>query len=290
MPGAVFGLYSSASGELIAAAVSDDEGKFYIRGVGTGSYTVKAKEVPYGFALDGAAYPVNARGEGEVIRLEIGLERKAAPDQPPSVLIPSPSSDPDPAQQPDTEHRCPAGRFADVSPDAWYHEAVDCVVSNGLMMGTSDTAFSPGAPATRGMLVTVLYRLSGEPPVSGESPFDDVPQGQWYAASVNWASRNGIVEGYGDGRFGPMDTVTREQFAAILYRYAAFIGGDILQTADLSGFADASEISGWALAAMRWANACGLITSRTETALVPRGTATRGETAAILMRFIDILG
>ena len=187
----------------------------------------------------------------------------------------------------EAHEECSAAGFIDVDPDAWYHEFVDYVVSRGLMKGTSDTAFEPEAPATRAMLVTILHRLEGEPGAGGASPFADVPEDRWYTDAVIWANRNGIVEGYGDGNFGPGDTVTREQFAAILYRYAKWKGYDVSRSADLSGYADAAAISPWALEAMKWANAAGLITGRTETDLVPAGKATRAETAAILMRFLE---
>ena len=155
------------------------------------------------------------------------------------------------------------------------------------MKGTSETTFEPEAPATRAMLVTILHRLEGEPAVGSRSPFADVPEDQWFAAAVRWAKETGVAEGCGDGTFGPGDTVTREQFAAILYRYAKWKGYDVSGSADLSGYADAAAISLWALDAVKWANAAGLVTGRTANTLVPGGTATRAETAAILMRFLE---
>ena len=288
--GVSFALYRSGSAERITTAISGNDGKFTFRRLTPGEYTIKMTAVPYGFVPADTAYPVSVAGDGGSTVLEITMERKTAPsrDAQPPAASPEPVPSPEPAVE--NEHMCPSAGFADIARDAWYHDFVDYAVANGLMKGTSDTAFEPAAAMTRGMLMTVLYRLAGEPTVSGQSPFADVPQDQWYSAAVIWAKENGIAEGYGDGSFGPMDTVTREQFAAILYRYAAFKGCDILQTSDLSGFADASEVSGWALEAVKWANACGLITGRTETALVPRGTATRAETAAILTRFAEILG
>ena len=126
------------------------------------------------------------------------------------------------------------------------------------------------------MLVTVLYRLEGEPAVTGTSGFSDVAGGTWYTDAVVWASENSIVEGYGGGLFGTNDSVTREQMAKILYGYASYKGYDVTSTADLSTYADANEISAWAEAAMKWANAEGLITGVTETTLVPSGHAVRG--------------
>ena len=212
----------------------------------------------------------------------------AAPYVPPYVRPVQPSASAESGEPVLEAHEgCPAAGFADVDPDAWYHEFVDYAVSRGLMKGTSDTAFEPDAPATRAMLVTILHRLEGEPGADGASPFADVPEGRWYTEAVIWANGNGIAEGYGDGNFGPGDTVTREQFAAILYRYAGIKGMDTSKAADLSGYEDAGEISLWALEAMTWANAAGLITGRTANTLVPGGTATRAETAAILMRFLE---
>ena len=177
-------------------------------------------------------------------------------------------------------------RFIDVPEQIWYHDAVQWAADNGIMDGVSADTFAPNDPVTRAMIVTILYRLEGRPAVSDTSLFDDVTKGQWYTGAVIWANANGIVGGYGDGRFGPKDNITREQFAAILYRYSAFKSCDTSGTADLSAYTDASEISDWATEAMQWANAQGLITGRTATTLVPWGEATRAEAAVILMRYV----
>ena len=212
----------------------------------------------------------------------------AMPDVHPYYPIaPAPSAEPEPEPGLENGHECPSSAFADVDPEAWYHEAVDYALSHGLMKGTADSAFEPGAPVTRGMLITVLYRIEGEPAVDGTAPFADVAPERWYTDAVIWAARSRLVEGYGDGSFGPSDPVTREQLAVILYRYAGFKGDELTRSSDLSAFADAPEISPWALTAMRWAEAMGLINGRTETTLVPAGTATRAEAAAILMRFLE---
>ena len=184
-------------------------------------------------------------------------------------------------------HDCPSAHFKDVDTDAWYHEYVDYVVSKGLMQGVVADRFAPNATITRAMIVTILYRLEGSPAVSGTIPFSDVSAGKWYTDAVIWGSENGIVEGYGNGKFGPMDNITREQFAAIMYRYAKFKGYNTGKTADLSGYKDASSISGYALPAMKWSNAEGLITGRTAETLVPKGNTTRAEAAAIITRFIE---
>ncbi|MBQ7474694.1 MAG: CotH kinase family protein [Clostridia bacterium] len=186
-------------------------------------------------------------------------------------------------------HDCPSAHLKDVDADAWYHEYVDYVVGKGLMKGTAADKFDPGVTTTRAMIVTILYRLENEPAVSGTSPFDDVAAGQWYTEAVIWANANGIVKGYGDGGFGPMDIITREQFAAILYRCSEFKGYDVNKAADLSRYTDSSAVSEWALAPMKWANAENIITGRTATALVPGGEATRAEAAAIFTRFSDLI-
>ena len=186
-------------------------------------------------------------------------------------------------------HDCPSKDFTDVDPDAWYHEAVDYAVVEGLMNGVGNGKFDPDGTTTRAMIVTILHRLEGTPVVNAVNPFDDVAADQWYTDAVIWANANGIVEGYGDGMFGPADNITREQFAAILYRYANYKDYDTGKTADLSAYEDALSISSWALDAVKWANAEALITGRTATTLVPTGNTTRAEAATILMRLISAM-
>ena len=177
--------------------------------------------------------------------------------------------------------------FLDVPAGAWYESAVRYVYEKHMMSGTGEAMFSPAAATTRGMIVTILYRLEGSPAVSDPPAFNDVPDGQWYSSAVAWAAANDIVGGYGDGLFGPNDTITREQMAAILYRYAQYKGYDVTAAADLSGYSDAGSVSAWAQAAMQWANGAGLITGNSATTLNPLGSATRAEVAAILMRFCE---
>ena len=167
-------------------------------------------------------------------------------------------------------------RSTDVSEDDWYYEAIEFVVTNGLFNGTSDTTFSPDKAMTRAMLVTVLYRLEGEPAVTGGDSFTDVKSGQWYTNAVLWASSNSIVAGYGDGRFGVNDTITREQMAAIMYRYAKYKDYSVSGLANLAGFTDLDKISDWASRAMKWAVAEELIAGVTATALEPFRAAPRG--------------
>lgn len=177
--------------------------------------------------------------------------------------------------------------FVDVPFGSWYEDAVWYVYENGLMAGTSDTTFAPDITTSRGMIVTILYRLEGTPAVSGISGFTDVADGQYYTDAVAWAAANNIVGGYGNGLFGPNDTITREQMAAILYRYAQYKGYDVTASADLSGYSDAAQVSSYALAALQWANAEGLVNGTSDTTLTPGGSATRAQVAVILMRFCE---
>ena len=148
-------------------------------------------------------------------------------------------------------------------------------------------SLAPNATTTRAMIVTILYRLEGQPAVGGMNPFNDVENGKWFTDAIVWANQKGIVDGYGNRKFGPTDYITREQFAAIMYRYAQFKGYDTSKSADLSAYTDAASVSSWAIAPIKWANAENLITGRSATTLVPKGNATRAEAAAILKRFIE---
>ena len=178
--------------------------------------------------------------------------------------------------------------FTDVASGDWYAQAVAYVYRQGLMSGTAQNQFSPNLTTNRAMLVTILYRLAGSPAVSGAAAFTDVASGDWYANGVAWASANGIVTGYGDGRFGPNDPITREQMAAILYRYAGFAGQSTAGQADLSGYTDAGLVSAYAAAPIGWAVDRGLITGVSAHTLVPGGSATRAQVATILMRFCQM--
>jgi hypothetical protein len=175
--------------------------------------------------------------------------------------------------------------FDDVAGDSWYADAVEYVYRNGMMKGTGETAFSPNVTTTRGMIVTILHRMEGAPAAQGGNAFLDVPAGQYYTDAVAWAAAKGIVGGYGDGNFGPNDPITREQMAAMLYRYASQKGYDVAGRADLSSYTDAQLISGYAQDALAWANDQGLVKGTSATTLTPGGEASRAEVAVILMRF-----
>ncbi|MDO4280287.1 MAG: S-layer homology domain-containing protein [Peptococcaceae bacterium] len=179
--------------------------------------------------------------------------------------------------------------FTDVSEGAWYIDPVRFVYNEGLMTGTSTTTFSPNLTTTRGMIVAILYRMEGEPDLSNENlgyPFADVDASAYYGNAVYWARQNGIVSGYSSERFGPTDSITREQLAAILYNVAEYKGVDTSARNDLSSYSDAGSISGWATDAMQWANAAGIVNGMSESELAPKGNATRAQVAAMLERYV----
>ena len=186
---------------------------------------------------------------------------------------------------------CPSSAYKDVpAVGNWAHVGIDFVLKSGLFYGTSDTTFSPDGAMTRAMLVTVLYRLEGQPKVTAKNPFSDVASGKWYTDAVVWAAKNQIVNGVGEGKFDPDGEITREQMAAILYRYSEFKGVTPTEGEFAAEYPDAGKVSKYALTAMRWANAEKLINgtqSGSTVYLDPQGSATRAQVAAILMRFVQ---
>ena len=191
-----------------------------------------------------------------------------------------------PPSQPDTEPQDPAVPvylpFTDVSAADWFYEAVGYVYAKGMMRGLSESTFAPYATTDRAMIVTILHRLEGSP-AALPAAFTDVSEGQYYALPVAWASSAGIVEGYEDATFRPESPITREQMAAILYRYARYKGLDVSVTGDLGRFPDASSVSLYASDAMSWAVGSGLIAGL-DGALQPGGAAGRAQVAVILQR------
>ena len=179
-------------------------------------------------------------------------------------------------------------RFQDVPPDAWYAGAVERVCAAGLMNGTSSTTFSPGETVTRGQITAILHRMAGEPQVRGSS-FSDVPASAYYSGAAAWAARRGIVEGFHDGTFRPDLPVSRQQLAAILWRYAKLEKADSGNRASLRGFPDAGSVSGYAQEAMSWALAEGVLQGTKDGSLQPQGRAARGQTAVLLERFQNLL-
>lgn len=186
-----------------------------------------------------------------------------------------------------TKEKALSHTFADVSANVWYRDAVDYATAKGLFSGYSDTVFGPEDAMTRAMLVTVLYRMEGRPAVTGAPAFADVQAGQWYTGAVVWAAANKLAEGYGSGLFGANDSITREQLATILYRYAAYKKYDTAQAGEaVKAFSDYESISGFASQAMDWAVKAKLLQG-SENRLMPQGPATRAQAAAILMRFCE---
>lgn len=180
--------------------------------------------------------------------------------------------------------------FTDVVAGTWYYGAAAYAYNNGLFAGMTPTIFAPNATMTRAMLVSVLWRLAGEPAPKAPNTFVDVPDGAWYTDAVTWAAENGVVSGIGGSRFDPSGFVTREQTAEILYNYAHSKGYDVSARADLTAFPDAGSVSGWAEEALSWANAAGLINGTVrdgQTILDPQGSASRAQVAMILMNYVE---
>ena len=180
-----------------------------------------------------------------------------------------------------------ANPFTDVSEKDWFYGDVMFVYENGLMLGTSKTLFSPHGTATRGMMATILWRMEGSPAPKGKNSFTDVEAGKWYADAITWTAENGIFAGYGKDKFGPDDPITREQLAAIFYRYADYKGYDLTVKGNLDKFKDADKITDYAKTAMQWAVGSGLVKGKSGNLLDPQGMATRAEIAAMLHRFIE---
>lgn len=177
-----------------------------------------------------------------------------------------------------------ANAFSDVKESDWFYEDVRYAREYELMSGTSESEFSPMGSTTRGMIVTILWRLENKPDGSGVK-FDDVAEDAYYHDAVIWAASNKIVSGYSDTEFGPNDTATREQFAAIMHRYAAYKGYDTSGRTELDKYADKGQISDYALDSIKWANETGLITGTSDTTISPKDNVQRCQAAAILKRF-----
>ncbi len=173
--------------------------------------------------------------------------------------------------------------FTDVQSGDWFHDSVKYVYENGLIVGTSDTTFSPAMSTSRSMIAAILWRLAGEPVVNYALPFEDVPSDAWYAEAVRWAASVGVVQGYDNKTFGPDDPITREQLAAILYRYA----GSPKTDGTLDAFADQAAAGPWATDALRWAVSQGILTGRENRLLAPMSRASRAEVSVMLARYCE---
>lgn len=178
--------------------------------------------------------------------------------------------------------------FDDIADTDWFFDDVMHMYIKSIMSGITDTTFEPYMSASRAMIATILYRIENQPEVTYSAIFDDVPEGEWYADAVLWAAEAGIVEGFGNGVFAPMDNITREQMATILYRYAKYKGYDTVDLAELTDFEDASNVQEWAVAAMQWAVAKGLMEGKDKNHLKPGELAIRAEVAAIFTRFLEL--
>ena len=179
--------------------------------------------------------------------------------------------------------------FTDLAAGAWYEDAVGYVYRHDLMSGFSEDTFGPNAALSRAQLCQILYNMEGRPAVTGSGSFSDLADGAWYTDAVTWAASQGIVDGYGGGLFGPDDNITREQLASILYRCAQARGDDVSvgEDTNILSYSDAADVAEYAISAMQWACGAGVITGISESALAPRGEATRAQTAAMLMRFCE---
>jgi hypothetical protein len=213
-------------------------------------------------------------------------EDPGTPEQPQQPEDPDAPEQPEQPEDPDTPEQ-PAEPFTDVDETDWFYDEVVYVYANGLMDGVGGNRFAPDTVTNRAMLATILYRLAGEPDVSGDLPFTDVAAGQWYTDAVLWAAQNGIVNGVAEGIFAPMNTLTREQLVTMLHRYAEAEGYDVSAAADLSGYPDAGKVLSYAQKAMSWAVAEGIVAGMDDGTLNPAGNATRAQIATILMRFCE---
>ncbi len=185
------------------------------------------------------------------------------------------------------DETCVYAKFTDADTKAWYHDGVHFCVENGYMQGISKDKFAPSGTLSRAMIVTMLWRLEGEPVVNYAMSFKDVPAGEWYTEAIRWAQSTGVVEGYSAEAFGPDDPISREQMATILYRFAKNHKINVANANKLVGFTDVNKISTWALDAMKWANAVGLVQGRTTTTLVPEVSITRAEAATMVQRYCE---
>ncbi|MBR4232740.1 MAG: S-layer homology domain-containing protein, partial [Oscillospiraceae bacterium] len=179
--------------------------------------------------------------------------------------------------------------FDDVHAGDWFDGAVKFVSSHELFLGITEDLFAPGYEMTRGMLVTVLWRLENRPEAAGNMAFDDVEDGAYYAEAVNWAAENGLVNGYGDGTFRPNRSITREEMAALLHRYMNYLGYEFTPVDSLDAFSDGDTVSAWAVDDVKWAVGAGMIAGRPDGTIDPQGTANRAEVATMFMRFISAM-
>lgn len=251
-----------------------------------GSYRVTA------YKLDGSIVPC-------VCTINVSAPTPdTAPDDTIITVVPTPSYRPTPSKNPEQvtiETQVPdestqtqaSATFADIEKGSWYEKAADYAIANKLFNGISETEFAPHSEMTRAMLVTVIYRIENPQNPDPAHGFTDIADTSWYAESVAWAAQNGIISGVSETEFAPNSAITREQMATVIYRYAMLKGYTSTESSELDAFADADEISEYALDAFKWANAAGLINGVSETSISPKTSSTRAQVATILMRFCE---
>lgn len=182
---------------------------------------------------------------------------------------------------------CPIEKFTDIDQTGWYHDGIHFCIDEGIMKGISENVFDPDGNITRAMIVTMLWRLDGSPVVTSKRSFKDVTSNDWFRDPVAWAAEHGIVNGISATEFAPNVSITREELATMMYRYARYKGIDTdsnTGTAGTTVFKDLADVSNWAGTALQWTIRSGLINGMTSTTVVPRGTATRAQAATIFMR------
>ena len=266
------GVSGAVSGDKKVLALSG--GPYDISIFGTGEGTMDVSFTAYsstGRILKQSSYQSLPLTDGSYYEANLTLENTSAP----SFTL---SEDENAAGD--------AFPFTDVPTSAWFYDSVRNVYENYIMNGVSPTLFQPNGTMSRAMVATVLWRLEGEPEMDDTSVFTDVPRGQWYTQAITWAYEQGIITGYGGGRFGPQDNVTRQQLAAMLFRYAKTMDLDGGERASLSTYRDQGQVADWAREAFAWAVAKGHINGTSPTTLSPTGTATRAQCAAILTRML----
>lgn len=267
------GVSGAVSGDKKVLALSGGPYDISIFGTGTGTMDVSftAYDSSTGRILKQSRYQSLPLTDGSYYEANLTLENTSAP----SFTL--------------SEDENAAGDefpFTDVPTSAWFYDPVRNVYENCIMNGVSPTLFQPNGTMSRAMVATVLWRLEGEPEMDDTSVFTDVPRGQWYTQAITWAYEQGIITGYGGGRFGPQDNVTRQQLAAMLFRYAKTMDLDGGERASLSAYRDQGQVADWAREAFAWAVAKGHINGTSPTTLSPIGTATRAQCAAILTRML----
>lgn len=249
------------------------------------SYSATGMAAHYACARCGALF-LDEAAEQAVSAAELVIPKLERPPFVPSEPS-TPDSEPDPAPEPEQPEEVPLP-FKDVADESWYRDAVGAVYVQGLMTGVAEDAFAPELPASRGMVVSILHRLSGSP-ATNAAIFDDVSPDDWYGQAVAWAAQAGIANGTSVDTFSPNAAVTREQLAALLCNFAAQQGMDTTARSELSTFEDAASVSAWARESVSWATAEGLLSGISATTLAPQGEATRAQLAAMLVRFSELL-